>query len=139
MRFPLLPPVFIFAFVAVASGAAAQPATCSGGEHPGRVAELLFGRNIGRHLRVSEADWLRFVTRELTPRFPDGLTVTDAYGQWRSRDNGKIVRESSKHVEIVLPGQADDQARVDAAAAAYKREFHQQSVGIIVRDACVSF
>ena len=75
----------------------------------------------------------------MTPRFPDGLTITDAVGQWRDRDNGSIVREPSKHVEIVLPGNADDEARLDAVVAAYKRAFHQQSVGVIVRSACVSF
>ena len=83
--------------------------------------------------------WPRFVARELTPRFPDGLTVTDAIGQWRDRDSGSIVREPSKHVEIVLPGNADDEARLDAVVAAYKRAFHQQSVGVIVHTACVAF
>ena len=75
----------------------------------------------------------RFVARELTPRFPDGLTIIDAIGQWRDRDNGRIVREPSKHVEIVLPGNDDDEARLDAVVAAYKHAFHQQSVGVIVR------
>jgi hypothetical protein len=49
------------------------------------------------------------------------------------------VREATKQVEIVLPGNADDQAKLDAVATAYKREFHQHSVGVIVHSACVSF
>jgi hypothetical protein len=115
-----------------------QP-SCRGGLKPQSVAELLFGRDIGGRLGVSEATFSRFVAREITPRFPDGLTVTDAMGQWRDRRSGRIVREPSKHVEIVLPGNADDQARLEAIASAYKRAFRQQSVGIIVRPACVSF
>src|SRR5271170_1905529 len=64
-----------------------------------QVAELLFGREAG----VSDAAWARFVTRELTPRFPDGLTVNDASGQWRDPTSGRVVREPAKQVEIVLP------------------------------------
>ncbi len=121
------------------SGAAAQPLSCHGAQKPRQVAELLFGRDIGGRVGVSESAWARFVTRELTPRFPDGLTVTDAVGQWRDRTRGTLVREPSKRVEIVLPGNADDEDRLAAVVAAYKRQFRQQSVGIIVRAACVSF
>ena len=67
------------------------------------------------------------------------MTIIDAVGQWRDRDSGRIVREPSKHVEIVLPGNKDDNARLDAVVAAYKRAFHQHSVGVIVQSACVSF
>ncbi|HET6782494.1 MAG TPA: DUF3574 domain-containing protein, partial [Pseudoxanthomonas sp.] len=30
---------------------------------------------------ISEAQWRAFLDKEVTPRFPDGLTVFDAYGQ----------------------------------------------------------
>jgi hypothetical protein len=103
------------------------------------VAELIFGRDIGHRVGVSEADFSHFVAHEITPRFPDGLTITDAIGQWRDRDTGRIVREPSKHIEIAMPGNDDDEARLDAIVAAYKRDFRQQSVGVIVRLACVSF
>jgi hypothetical protein len=119
--------------------ASAQVLACHDGRQPRQVAELMFGRDIGHSPGVSEKAWARFVAREITPRFPDGLTISDATGQWRDRDSGTVLRESSKKVEIVLPGNPDDDARLDAIAAAYKRQFHQQSVGVIVRDACVSF
>jgi hypothetical protein len=133
--------VLIAVVVGAATRAGAQsPAlTCHGAQQPKEIAELLFGRDIGNHVGVSEATFSRFVATEITPRFPDGLTVTDAVGQWRDRDSGRIVREPSKHVEIVLPGNDDDEARLDAIVAAYKRQFRQQSVGVIVRPACVSF
>jgi Protein of unknown function (DUF3574) len=129
------------ALLATGPGAGAQtaPSPCHGTQQSKMVAELLFGRNIGRSIGVSEAAWARFVAGELTPHFPDGLTITDAVGQRRDRDSGRTVQEPSKHVEIVLPGNRDDEARLDAVAAAYKRQFHQQSVGVIVRPACVSF
>jgi hypothetical protein len=88
---------------------------------------------------VSEAAWRRFVAHEVTPRFPNGLTIIDASGQWRDRRRGAIVREPSKLIEIILPGRGDDQNRLDAIVAAYKRQFRQGSVGVIVQSACVSF
>jgi|ERR1700761_1567350 len=126
---------------ATAAGAAALTPSfaCHGVLKRRDIAELLFGRDIGRHLGVSETAWRSFVAREITPRFPDGLTVTDALGQWRDPDSGRIVREPSKRVEIALPGRADDGARLDAIMSAYKRQFRQRSVGLIVQPACVSF
>jgi hypothetical protein len=117
----------------------ANAGPCHGTQQVKQVAELLFGRDIGHRLGVNESAWARFVAREITPRFPDGLTVSNATGQWRDRESGTIVREPSKRVEIVLPGAAGDEARLEAVVAAYKREFHQQSVAVIVRPACVSF
>jgi hypothetical protein len=121
------------------SSANAQPADCRGGQQPRQVAELLFGRNIGDRLGVSETQWGRFVDREISPRFPDGLTVLDAKGEWRDTARHTIVHEPSKLVEIVLPGKDDDAGQLDAIAQAYKSRFHQQSVGIVVRGACVAF
>jgi Protein of unknown function (DUF3574) len=137
----LLPAAILFTAILFTAMDAAdvQAAPCHGGLKPKDVAELMFGRDIGIRLGASEAGWERFVAHEITPRFPDGLTVSDALGQWRDRTSGKIVREPSKRVEIVLPGNDDDQARLDAVVAAYKRQFRQQAVGVIVRSACVSF
>jgi hypothetical protein len=125
--------------LAPAGGADAQLLDCSGGQRPTQVAELMFGRNIGSRLGVNEADWSRFVDREIISRFPKGLIVFNAAGQWRDEASNKIVREPSKLVQIVLPGQAEDIARLNEIVAAYKRRFKQQSVGMIVRPACVSF
>ena len=113
--------------------------SCSGVQRPQQVAELLFGRDIGHRRGVSESAFTRFVARELTPRFPDGLTITDATGQWRDPASGSLVREATKRVEIVLAGHADDQVKLAAVVTAYKREFRQRSVGVIVQWACVSF
>jgi uncharacterized protein DUF3574 len=139
MRIVVLLVLGVMALAAAANGGHAQTLSCYGMQRPKQVAELLFGRDIGDRLGVSETAWARFVAREMTPRFPDGLTITDAIGQWRDTARGTIVREPSKRVEIVLPGSDDDEARLDAIAKAYKAEFHQQSVGVMVRPTCVAF
>jgi hypothetical protein len=129
----------IFLALAWSGGAEAQSSECRGGQTPREVAELLFGRKIGDRLRVSEAQWGRFVDREISPRFPDGLTVFDAKGEWRDTARKTIVHEPSKVVEIVLPGKPDDVEQLNRIAQAYKTIFRQQSVGIVIRGACVSF
>jgi hypothetical protein len=136
--------LYLFSFVLLATAATGlhaqtQALSCHGTQQIRQIAELVFGRDIGHKLGVSESAWARFVAREMTPRFPDGLTVTDTKGQWRDSADGTIVREPSKRVEIVLPGAANDETRLDAIVTAYKRDFHQQSVAVIVRPACVSF
>ena len=122
-----------------ADGARAQLVDCRGGQKPTQVAEMMFGRKIGDRIGVSEVEWNRFVDREITPRFPAGLTVFNVSGQWQDRSNNKIVREPSKIVQIVLPGEDNDISRLNEIAEAYKTRFKQQSVGMIVRPACVSF
>jgi hypothetical protein len=112
---------------------------CLGGQRPGQVAELMFGRNIGGRLGVNEAEWSRFLDNEILSRCPKGLTVINAAGEWRDEASKRIVREPSKVVQIVLPGEGDDIARLNEIAAAYKRRFKQHSVVMIVRPACVSF
>jgi hypothetical protein len=92
--------------LALAGGADAQLLDCLGGQRPSQVAELMFGRNIGGRLGVNEADWSRFVDREITSRFPNGLTMFNAAGQWRDEATNKIVREPSKLVQIVLPARS---------------------------------
>jgi len=131
--------LFICLAAWIYAGGPALALSCHGTQRPKEVAELFFGRDIGNRVSVSEARWAQFIAREVTPRFPDGLTVTDATGQWRNPASGRIAREPSKHVEIVMPGRADDEARLDAIAAAYKRAFRQRSVGIVVYEACASF
>src|SRR4051812_38501479 len=53
---------------------------------------LYFGQNRPDGGRVSRAEWDRFLTDVITPRFPDGLTVMRAVGQWRGA-SGKVERE----------------------------------------------
>ena len=104
------------------------------------VAELFFGRDRGGRLAVSDAEWSDFLASVVTPRFPDGLTVFDGYGQWRNPASGLIGRSPDvKIVLIAAPRSPDLAARLAALTDAYKTRFRQQSVGIITRDSCAAF
>lgn len=76
---------------------------------------------------LADAEWQRFVDTEITPRFPAGLTVFDARGQWRGRD-GRIEREPSRVVEIVHDDDARTRQALLALVAAYKSRYRQESV-----------
>jgi Protein of unknown function (DUF3574) len=119
--------------------AATEIIPCDGALEPQQVAQLLFGRNVEDRARVSEADFNGFVAREVSPRFPEGFTVIDAAGQWRDKRRGTIVHEAAKVIEIVLPAGEDNRPKIEAIVEAYKLQFQQQSVGLIVAPACVRF
>jgi hypothetical protein len=122
------------------AGCATAPVgpACPAGQERMRTAQLFFGRSIAGKGSVSEADFRKFVDEEMTPRFPDGLTVLDAGGQWRGDEN-RLIREASKVVLIVLPPKRGAADRLQAVRAAYKARFHQESVLLITQAACVSF
>lgn len=100
--------------------------------------QLVFGRNIGGAPGVSDADWGQFVDKEVSPRFPDGFTVTDGLGQWRGAD-GAIVREASKVLTVVLPDDQGDAVKLEAIRIAYKIRFRQDSVLLLRKQACAGF
>lgn len=94
------------------------------------LEELFFGESIKGGGSVSEAEWQKFLAEVVTPRFPHGLTVIDANGQWQEPD-GVIAHEASKLVMIVY---ADDDsaamrsARIEVIDSLYKARFNQESV-----------
>jgi hypothetical protein len=114
------------------------PLMCPKGQARATTAELVFGRNDGPALRVSDADWKRFIDEDVTPRFPEGFSVIDGQGQWRGAD-GAIVHEPSKVLLLVLDGGPDDPAKIANIRDSYKRRFHQESVLLVTRTACASF
>lgn len=111
---------------------------CPAGQENLKTAQLFFGQNIGAKPGVSDADFRKFVDEELTPRFPNGLTILNGGGQWRGSEN-QLIREASKVVVIVLPAKGDATKRIDAARGAYKQRFQQESVLLVTQASCVSF
>ncbi len=113
--------------------------SCPAGEQPMRTAQLFFGQNIGGKPGVSDADFRRFTDEELTPRFPQGLTVLDGGGQWKGPDQ-KLIREASKVVVLVLPRRGlGEGLKLNAVRDAYKQRFKQDSVLIVTQRSCASF
>jgi hypothetical protein len=76
---------------------------------------------------VTELEWQLFLRDEVTSRFPDGLTVWEAEGQWRTPAGG-IDHEQSKVLLLVHPDTAVARQSVLAVIEAYRKTFEQQSV-----------
>src|SRR5262245_19775027 len=76
---------------------------------------------------VTELEWQIFLRDEVTRRFPEGLTVWEAEGQWRS-PAGSIDHEQSKVLLLVHPDTAAARQAVQAVIEAYRKTFEQESV-----------
>jgi|SRR4028118_384285 Protein of unknown function (DUF3574). len=89
--------------------------------------ELFFGRNkLGGEI-VSDAEWQQFLDAEVTPRFPDGLTVVDAYGQYLN--SARILTiEKTKILILIYKETPEKNQAIKAIIDSYKRKFNQESV-----------
>jgi hypothetical protein len=88
---------------------------------------LYFGRNTPGGRELSDSAWQQFVDEVLTPRFPAGLTIWDAAGQWRGA-SGQVERERSKVLTLLHVGDSVSDGLVTEAVGEYKRRFAQEAV-----------
>ena len=103
-------------------------------------SELYFGvGNEDGTDAVGEAQWRAFLDREVTPRFPDGLTVLDGYGQWLFRDRDTLVRQRSKILVVLHERSPRRAADIEAIRRAWKQATKHQSVLWSQQAATVSF
>tara|TARA_R100000935_G_scaffold54882_1_gene84227 strand:- start:49841 stop:50236 length:396 start_codon:yes stop_codon:yes gene_type:complete len=116
-------------------GCASVP-TCGPGERAGESAQLFFGRNIGPTLGVDEAAFQDFVAREISPRFPSGMTILDAEGRWASQ--GQVMTEAAKVVVLVQAGTIERSA-LSEIRAAYRDRFLQEAVLQLTAPVCLTF
>ncbi len=103
-----------------------------------RVAEysLFFGLDDSAGNRVSEADWQAFLADTITPRFPAGLTVIDAKGQWQE-PGGSIRRENTKLVTGLLEPPGGDGLRlINEISAEFVHRFNQDPVFRVIEQVC---
>lgn len=109
------------------------------GQQPMLVVQMYFGQDIERQAPISASRWNAFVREDITPRFPDGLTIYDARGQWMNPKTRAIGHERTKVVQIAVPLAPSLDAKIADVAAAYRSRFHQQSVGIVTNTGCGAF
>jgi hypothetical protein len=67
--------------------------------------QLFFGT--GRHHGeppITEEQFMDFLDEYVTPRFPDGLTLQEGYGQWRDK-TGSINGERSYELILLYPAE----------------------------------
>ncbi len=87
---------------------------------------------------VSETEWRSFLSNEVTPRFPQGLTVWEANGQYR-RTDGRIGRERAKVLLLVHEDTAPVRMALAELVERYKKSFQQESVLWETSAVCAAF
>ena len=89
--------------------------------------ELYFGMTRPGGGEITGEEWDGFLEKEITPRFPDGLTVLDAHGQWRDT-SGAIIREKTKLLILLHEKSPDRERAVEEIVRLYKERYQQESV-----------
>ncbi|MDJ0725856.1 MAG: DUF3574 domain-containing protein [Prochloraceae cyanobacterium] len=93
---------------------------------------LFFGRNLPGGGEVSDREFAAFLDKTITPRFPDGLTVFEAQGQFHnSRD---IIGERSKVVTLLIEDTVKNEIALNEIIKTYIQQFKQQSVSVAVNE-----
>jgi hypothetical protein len=79
---------------------------------------------------VTDRQFTGFVDKEVTPGFPDGLTIRTGRGQWRDA-SGRIEKERSYELTLLYPIErtAKNDRKIEEIRRAYEKAFGQESVG----------
>jgi len=114
--------------------------------HPGQTrgwvdTKLYFGLGPADHPEqgVSETQWRAFLDKQVTTRFPDGLSVVDVYGQWQGKNESTPERLRSKMLIIDYQDTQENRDKVEAIRAAWKQQTGDQSVLRVTEPVDVSF
>jgi hypothetical protein len=110
-------------------------------KHPGErqaIADCLYFGSTRPGGAVTDQDWEAFVVKEITPRFPQGLTSWQASGQWLSA-LGVLQRERSFVLYIVHPDTPKDEQAIREIIMAYRKAFEQESVLRVRSPVWISF
>ena len=86
---------------------------------------------------VSPEEWANFLREVVTPRFPAGLSVWQASGQWLGAD-GALTKENSFIVSLIHPEEPAVEQAVQAVISEYKVRHQQEAVLRVKSVACMS-
>ena len=98
------------------------------GSEPWVRGELYFGTTKDDGTAYSPEEFAAFLDKEITPRFPDGLTLLTGLGQWKGQTG--IIQERSQLLIILYPADtaAESSAKLEEIRDLYEQQFHQESV-----------
>lgn len=101
-------------------------------------SELFFGLSRPQGT-VSESDFAQFVRHQVTPRFPQGLTLLGGNGQFRDASGALVAEDAKLLILLHALGDAEANGKIEQIRDEYKRQFEQQSVLRADSVSCVSF
>ena len=140
MRLPAVIAAAALCLLLAAGCAVGGDFKCPDGMDTFTELNVYFGQEKGDGGTVSEEEWQTFLADTVTPRFPDGLTVLDARGQWLDTGEGRLYRESTKVLNVLVPSDASDAsvAAIREISDIYKARFEQQAVFHTALPACAT-
>lgn len=113
-------------------------AVCPAGTAATARGELFLGRSMPGGKVIEDAAFDAFTRNEIARALPDGYTLVESSGGWRDATSGKLETERSN--VLVAIGAADQiRERLTAVADAYRSQFSQQSVLLVVSNSCARF
>ncbi len=101
------------------------------------VQELLYFGTETPSGHVTPESWVQFLNETVTPRFPEGLSVWQASGQWRSA-SGEVIREPSYVLSLLHSDDPDQEQAIRELISSYKTRFQQEAVLRVRSSACKS-
>lgn len=78
--------------------------------------------------RIADKEFEAFLDTAVTPRFPDGFTLSTARGAWRESGSTSTTFEESRVLTLIHPASQDTDEKLDAIRREYRQRFNQQSV-----------
>ena len=136
LLFGLPIPYFLASRTAGAGEVPIQPTTTPALWHR---TELYFGTGKPDGSVVSDVQFKWFIDTQVTPRFPDGLTLLTAYGQFKD-SQGVIKHEKSFLLILFYPPEMREANKlIQEIREIYKAVFKQESVLRASDDNLISF
>ena len=72
-----------------------------------------------------------FIDQQITSHFPNGLTITDARGQWKSEEYG-VIRERTIVIDIRCPDTEESSNKIAEIAKGYVERFKGAKASVYV-------
>lgn len=104
--------------------------------------ELYFGTTKDDGTAYSPEEFDAFLDTEITPRFPDGLTLLTGLGQWKGEGDNEVLQERSQLLIVLYPLESarESSAKLEEIRDLYEAQFNQFSVlRADIAPVCTSF
>jgi len=113
----------------------APVAVCGAGEIMMQTT-LWFGMNKPDGSTISALEWQQFIDNDVTPRFKEGLSVSDVQ---RPGEHAKRATDHSKTLMLIHNPDRISSDSINTLRDIYKKRFDQQSVMRVDSLVCVAF
>ena len=90
--------------------------------------ELYYGAGIREEKGDYDTVWNEYLDRVVTPRFPEGLTLIEASGQWRVKPDQKPRRSGSKILVLIHEATEEKFRKLDEIRSIWKERSGHRSV-----------